>query len=52
MATAMARSIWNGTIMFGLATVPIKVYSAIEDKQVHFHQEELHGGNGRRRSAR
>lgn len=34
----MARSIWNGTVRFGLITVPIKVSSATEDKSVHFHQ--------------
>jgi len=36
----MARSIWNGTITFGLMRVPIKVHSAIDDRGVHFH--ELH----------
>jgi DNA end-binding protein Ku len=35
-----ARSIWNGTITFGLVAVPIKLYSATESKTVHFH--ELH----------
>ena len=40
----MARSIWNGTITFGLAAVPIKVHSATEDKGVHFHQ--LHAKDG------
>ena len=34
------RSIWNGTIAFGLVAVPIKLYSATESKSVHFH--ELH----------
>jgi DNA end-binding protein Ku len=34
------RSIWNGTISFGLVAVPIKLYSATESKTVHFH--ELH----------
>jgi DNA end-binding protein Ku len=34
------RSIWNGTITFGLVAVPIKLYSATESKTVHFH--ELH----------
>jgi len=32
------RSIWNGTITFGLVAVPIKVYSATESKTVHFHE--------------
>jgi DNA end-binding protein Ku len=40
----MARSIWNGTITFGLTAVPIKVHSATEDKGVHFHQ--VHAKDG------
>ena len=42
----MARSIWNGTITFGLIAVPIKVNSATEDKSVHFHQ--VHAEDGAR----
>ena len=42
----MARSIWNGTITFGLAAVPIKVHSATEDRGVHFHQ--VHAKDGAR----
>ena len=34
----MPRSIWNGTIAFGLVSVPIKVYSATESKTVHFRE--------------
>jgi DNA end-binding protein Ku len=40
----MPRSIWNGTITFGLMRVPIKVHSATEDKGVHFH--EVHAKDG------
>jgi DNA end-binding protein Ku len=40
----MARSIWNGTITFGLIAVPIKVNSATEDKSVHFRQ--VHAADG------
>src|SRR5215213_1553843 len=40
----MARSIWNGTITFGLVNVPVKVFSATESKTVHFH--EVHGNDG------
>ena len=40
----MARSIWNGTITFGLIAVPIKVHSATEDHRVHFHQ--VHAKDG------
>jgi DNA end-binding protein Ku len=40
------RSIWNGTITFGLIAVPIKVTSATEDHSVHFHQ--VHAPDGAR----
>jgi DNA end-binding protein Ku len=40
------RSIWNGTVAFGLVTVPVKVYSATESKTVHFH--EAHAKDGSR----
>ena len=33
-----ARSIWNGTITFGMVNVPVKLYSATESKSVHFHE--------------
>jgi DNA end-binding protein Ku len=38
---AAPRSIWNGTIAFGLVQVPIKVHSATESKTVHFHEVHL-----------
>jgi DNA end-binding protein Ku len=34
----MARSIWTGAISFGLVTVPVKLYSAVNRKSVRFHQ--------------
>ena len=40
------KSIWNGTISFGLAAVPIKLYSATESKTVHFN--EVHVSDGAR----
>jgi DNA end-binding protein Ku len=40
----MPRSIWNGTISFGLAHVPIKLYSATESKTVHFREIHLSDG--------
>src|SRR5581483_9747340 len=40
----MPRSIWTGAISFGLVTVPVKLYSAINRKNVRFHQ--LNGSNG------
>jgi DNA end-binding protein Ku len=41
----MPRSIWNGTITFGLAAVPIKLYSATESKTIHFHEVHLRDGS-------
>src|SRR6201989_1819283 len=32
------RSIWKGSIAFGLVNVPVKVYSATEDHDVKFRQ--------------
>lgn len=34
----MARAIWTGVITFGMVSVPIGLYTAIEDHAVHFHQ--------------
>jgi DNA end-binding protein Ku len=33
----MPRSIWSGAISFGLVTVPVKMYSATESKELKFH---------------
>jgi DNA end-binding protein Ku len=33
----MARSIWSGSVSFGLVTIPVKAYSAIREHDVHFH---------------
>jgi DNA end-binding protein Ku len=40
------KSIWNGTISFGLAHVPVKLYSATESKSVSFR--EVHVSDGAR----
>jgi DNA end-binding protein Ku len=32
------RSIWKGAISFGLVTVPVKLYSATEQRDLAFHQ--------------
>ena len=40
----MPRSIWTGAISFGLVTVPVKLYSAVNRKTVRFHQ--LNGKTG------
>src|SRR5438477_11034211 len=40
------RSIWKGAVSFGLVTIPIKLYTATEDKDVRFHM--LHKKDGSR----
>src|SRR5437763_8802118 len=40
----MPRSIWTGAISFGLVTVPVKLYSAVQRKTVRFHQLDAEGG--------
>ncbi|WP_314175334.1 non-homologous end joining protein Ku [Streptomyces winkii] len=42
----MARPIWSGVITFGLVTVPVQLYAAVQDHAVHFHQ--LQRGTGDR----
>lgn len=32
-----ARSIWNGTLRIGRRALPVKLYSAVEDRTIHFH---------------
>jgi len=38
------RSIWKGTISFGLVTIPVKLYSATEERDVSFHQVHREDG--------
>jgi DNA end-binding protein Ku len=40
----MPKSIWNGTISFGLVHVPIKLYTATESKTVSFREVHLSDG--------
>jgi DNA end-binding protein Ku len=42
----MARSLWSGSLSFGLVNVPVALYSAGRDLDVHFHQ--LHERDGAR----
>lgn len=42
----MPRPVWTGTIAFGLVSVPIKLYTAVRDRSVRFHQ--LEEGTGAR----
>jgi len=39
------RSIWKGSISFGLVTIPVKLYSATEQKDVSFHQVRRSDGS-------
>ncbi len=34
----MPRAIWNGSISFGLVTIPVKLYNAVSRKSVSFNQ--------------
>jgi DNA end-binding protein Ku len=40
----MARSLWTGSISFGLVNVPVALYSAVRDLDIHFRQ--LHEKDG------
>ena len=39
--SAMPRSLWNGTITFGVIAVPVKLYTATESKTVRFREVHL-----------
>ena len=36
------RSIWNGSISFGLVSIPIKMYSASEDRKLDLDMLDVH----------
>jgi DNA end-binding protein Ku len=36
----MPRSVWKGALSFGLVNVPVGLYSATQDKTIHFNQFE------------
>jgi DNA end-binding protein Ku len=36
----MARTIWTGSLTFGLVTIPVGLYPATSDKSIHFNQFE------------
>jgi DNA end-binding protein Ku len=40
------RAIWKGAISFGLVSIPVRLYSATEEKDVSFHQ--VHRSDGGR----
>ena len=33
----MPRAIWSGSLLFGLVNVPVRMFSAIDEKDLHFH---------------
>jgi DNA end-binding protein Ku len=39
------RSIWKGVISFGLVSIPVKLYSATEERDVAFHQVRRSDGS-------
>ena len=45
-AQTKPRSIWNGWLSWGTVNVPVKLYSSVQDKSIHFNQ--LHGKDGAR----
>jgi DNA end-binding protein Ku len=42
----MPRAIWTGSIGFGLVNVPVRMYSAVEEHDLHFHY--VHAPDGSR----
>lgn len=40
----MPRSLWTGSLSFGLVNVPVRLISAVRDRDLHFRQ--LHGSDG------
>ncbi len=38
MLPGMARAIWTGTLTFGLVTIPVKLYPAVQRRTVRFNQ--------------
>jgi DNA end-binding protein Ku len=40
----MTRSVWSGSISFGLVNIPVKAYTAVRDHDVHFHRLDKKSG--------
>src|SRR6188768_3521303 len=38
------RSIWNGTITFGMVNVPVKLYSAVQPQSIRFNEVHVREG--------
>ena len=41
----MPRAIWSGSVSFGLVNVPVRLFNATRDKDVHFHQLDEKSGS-------
>src|SRR6476619_670734 len=41
----MPRPLWNGSISFGLVTIPVKMYNAVSRKSVSFNQIDTRSGS-------
>ena len=41
----MPRSIWSGTISFGMVSIPVNLYTATQDKDISFHLLHEECGN-------
>lgn len=41
----MARSLWSGSISFGLVTIPVRMFTAEREHEVRFHQLNKKTGN-------
>lgn len=40
------RSVWKGTVAFGMVTIPVRLYTATQEHNIRFHQ--VHGADGGR----
>jgi DNA end-binding protein Ku len=38
------RSLWNGTLTFGEVAIPVKLFSATQDRRIHFREVRLRDG--------
>src|SRR5881394_1967104 len=44
--TTARRSMWSGSISFGLVNIPVKLFTAVKDHSIHFHM--LHDADNAR----
>jgi DNA end-binding protein Ku len=40
----LAKAIWTGTVSFGLVTIPVKLYTATQPRDVRFHEYDRETG--------